>query len=695
MTMSDITKLRKIDSLLIPYAPREIRLFMVIRNESLRLPYLLKYYSRMGVDRFFFVDNGSTDGSTPFLLSQKNTHVFWTNDSYSGAHYGQNWMNELLHKYGEGHWCIVGDADEFFIYPHYEEVSLRDLSIFLDQRGSTVVNALVLDMYSHKLIGLNKERKGRNPLLTYPYFDKDSHYWLGGPHKKWSGAIFCEGGVRKRVFGVRVRLNKAPFLKFKPESLFDGCCHWVKGGVAAEIGGITLHFKFSPNFFSRILEEAKREEHWNNAYEYKDYLRTMINNPNPNLYYSHSVKFKDSKQLVDLGLMKTSVAFEAFVENLRNKRQNKETRKSQFICKNQNSFKTVITLHRKPIQQNLDSLYHLRNYHFLMTNYCNARCVFCNQRFDGPPRKEINLENFKIMLSHIPVHFAEEFCFSGGGEPLLCRDLFPIINYVKGSFPGIKIVIRTNGLLIGRFAQELASMRIDRIEISLHGLAETNDSILQRRGSQDIFQGIAFLNKYLEGSGNAMRKVFCPVVSKGNINELPWLVKKAVELKVDAVEVQFCRYFTYAVEREKGKLKTQDSLFFHQELYNAVIRKSARLARSLGVSFMAQPLFYKNFKKQPCRLPWFTMLIDWDGDVYPCLGGEEWFKEEVKSGEYYFGNVLKEHVYDFWNKRNYRMIREANIPKDKKACMPECKNCHLTICLRGPNVKNAHIIVKR
>ena len=601
-------------------------------------------------------------------------------------------MNELLHKYGEGHWCIVGDADELFIYPHYEEVSLRDLSIFLDERVGTVVNTLVLDMYSHKPIRLNKEKKGRSPLLTYPYFDRDSHYWLGGPNRKYSGTIFCEGGVRKRVFGVRVHLNKVPFLKFKREFLFYDTCHCVKGGTAAEIEGVTLHFKFSAHFFFRVLEEAKRQEHWNNACEYKDYLRVMINNPNLKLHYSGSVKFKDSQQLVDLGLMKTSVAFEVFVKGLRNKRQNKETLKTQFIRRNQNTFKSLITLHKEPIQQDLDSLYHLRNYHFLMTNYCNARCVFCNQRFDGSPRKEINLENFKVMLSHIPTHFVDEFYFSGGGEPLLCRDLFPIINYVKSSFPGIKIAIRTNGLLIGKFAQELACMRIDRIEISLHGLAKTNDNILQRKGSQDIFKGIALLNKYLAKSGNTTQKICCPIVSKSNIRDLPLLVKEAAELKVEAVETQFCRYFDYALQREKGKLKLGDSLFFHKGLYNAIIRKSTRLAKSLGVGFMAQPLFYQSFQKRPCRFPWTVMLVDWDGDVYPCFGGEEWFKEKVKSGEYYFGNLLKEHVYNFWNKRLYRIIRKAGSSTDKKVCIPECKNCHLTICLRGPNLRNAHII---
>ena len=42
---------------------KEIRLFAIMRNESLRLPYFLEYYKNLGVDRFFLIDNNSTDGS--------------------------------------------------------------------------------------------------------------------------------------------------------------------------------------------------------------------------------------------------------------------------------------------------------------------------------------------------------------------------------------------------------------------------------------------------------------------------------------------------------------------------------------------------------------------------------------------------------------------------------------------------------
>ena len=54
----------------------EVRLFSKIRNEKLRLPAFLRHYRSLGVDRFFIVDNDSTDGSTEYLLAQPDVHLF-------------------------------------------------------------------------------------------------------------------------------------------------------------------------------------------------------------------------------------------------------------------------------------------------------------------------------------------------------------------------------------------------------------------------------------------------------------------------------------------------------------------------------------------------------------------------------------------------------------------------------------------
>jgi len=46
-----------------PVAPGEIRAFARCRDERLRLPAFLRHYRALGVNRFFIVDNGSSDGT--------------------------------------------------------------------------------------------------------------------------------------------------------------------------------------------------------------------------------------------------------------------------------------------------------------------------------------------------------------------------------------------------------------------------------------------------------------------------------------------------------------------------------------------------------------------------------------------------------------------------------------------------------
>src|SRR5262249_47188260 len=113
----------------------EIRAFMTVRNEILRLPRTFDHYRNIGVARFLVVDNGSTDGSREFLLDQPDCHVFVTHNSYAEAGCGVEWLHSLLDEYGMNRWCLVVDADEWFIYPGYEHQPLPALVRHLERSG--------------------------------------------------------------------------------------------------------------------------------------------------------------------------------------------------------------------------------------------------------------------------------------------------------------------------------------------------------------------------------------------------------------------------------------------------------------------------------------------------------------------------------------------------------------------------------
>jgi Glycosyl transferase family 2 len=83
-------------------APGEIRAFATCRNERLRLPAFLRHYRNLGVDRFFIVDNDSSDGTTDYLVGQADVHLFRTANRYSAAHMGTDWLNALLGEFGVG-----------------------------------------------------------------------------------------------------------------------------------------------------------------------------------------------------------------------------------------------------------------------------------------------------------------------------------------------------------------------------------------------------------------------------------------------------------------------------------------------------------------------------------------------------------------------------------------------------------------
>src|SRR5690349_14650304 len=106
----------------------EIRAFARCRNEHLRLPAFLAHYRKLGVDRFFIVDDRSDDGSSEYLADQPGVHLYRPSNRYDEASSGIEWLNALLAQFGTGRWCVTVDIDELLAYPGSEHSSLRTLT---------------------------------------------------------------------------------------------------------------------------------------------------------------------------------------------------------------------------------------------------------------------------------------------------------------------------------------------------------------------------------------------------------------------------------------------------------------------------------------------------------------------------------------------------------------------------------------
>ena len=315
-----VQTLKKIDIFSIPNNLKEIRLFAIMRNESLRLPHFLAYYKQLGVDRFFFIDNNSYDNSAKIILEQENTHLFHTSETYVNHWY---WIEYLLETYGQNHWCIVVDIDELFYYPNIDLVSVPRLIDFLEKNKFTAIRTFLLDMYSKTNIADTKYDIGNSPLDVISYFDtKYEQIYFSFPDRKqtkyFSDIIFI-GGMRERVFGKTSPphiLSKIPLFKYESATYLAQGMHAINGAKLADIQGVVFHTKFLSDFIDEVKKEVIRGQHYGNAVYYKNYETQINNNPAINFYNNASEKFKDANQLVSLGIMQTSEQFEQFCQDI-------------------------------------------------------------------------------------------------------------------------------------------------------------------------------------------------------------------------------------------------------------------------------------------------------------------------------------------------------------------------------------------
>ncbi|MGB8812876.1 MAG: glycosyltransferase family 2 protein [Paracoccaceae bacterium] len=289
-----------------------ILLFSTLRNERVRLPFFLKYYRDLGVNHFLIVDNDSDDGSREYLSQQEDVSLWTTAHSYKRSRFGVDWLNALQMRYAHGHWALVVDPDEFFVYPFCDTRPLRALTDWLDASSIKSFSAMLLDMYPKGPIGAQPYREGQDPFEIANWFDSGNY--MISRNKKF-GNLWIQGGPRARMFFADVperapAMNKIPLVKWDRDYAYVSSTHMLLprglnltydewGGEKAS--GCLLHAKFLDTFSVKANEEMERKQHYANSHEYRAYKAAL--NDQPDMWCKWSEKYINWRQLEILGLM--------------------------------------------------------------------------------------------------------------------------------------------------------------------------------------------------------------------------------------------------------------------------------------------------------------------------------------------------------------------------------------------------------
>lgn len=337
MTTNDIEKVVsnvRLDQRNISDDLSEIRLFGKMKNEILRIKHFLHWYRTLGVSRFFIVDNGSTDGTLEFLSTQADVHLFSNagNMRYSAG--GVAWITPLMNEYGNGHWCIVADADEFLVYPDCEMKSIANYCGELSEGGFDALYCMMIDMYPDGSLDKAKYHSEGSLITFSPYFDRSGYTSF----MTEDGNMIIRGGPRLRMFFpelvdpskwtllkrkilnkashefaclARFRpilppiISKAPLVRWNPSLRFSGAAHWLISPAKFAPGiGALLHFKFLGDFLEKVNNDRLIQEYAGGGVDYKIYREALNKMVEVNFMCELTERYRDSKQLVSLGLIR-------------------------------------------------------------------------------------------------------------------------------------------------------------------------------------------------------------------------------------------------------------------------------------------------------------------------------------------------------------------------------------------------------
>ncbi|MDD4913605.1 MAG: SPASM domain-containing protein [Methylococcales bacterium] len=294
-------------------------------------------------------------------------------------------------------------------------------------------------------------------------------------------------------------------------------------------------------------------------------------------------------------------------------------------------------------------------------NLCNLRCPFCQTGKNLPLKRGfLNRSNFDIILDKIGKH-AKFISLINWGEPFLNKDLLYFFSRCEKL--GIRTHIDSNlsfAFLSKQEAEEIVTSGIDVILGSIDGATQEGYSKYRVKGNLDmVLQNLRLLRLTRDELG--LDKPFLGwsfLINKFNEDEIDQATAMADDIGVDIW------FKLLSCEDPSWRSK------YHDTPDHPVLKVPEWVARvypiGLPESLVTQPLHSE--LTCVCYQPFSSMIINWNGDVYPCC--------VVFGDNYKLGNLITQEFDEVWFGEKYEnsraFLRHYGPPQtEKSVCRDE------------------------
>lgn len=296
--------------------------------------------------------------------------------------------------------------------------------------------------------------------------------------------------------------------------------------------------------------------------------------------------------------------------------------------------------------------------HINLTNDCNMRCSHCFVSAGLVPKKEINTKEIIKKVKEIQAINKKTKITISGGEPLLFKGLFEILQALKEN----EISLFTNGTLINKDNIKTLSKFVSNIQISTEGISKECYEKNRGKGNYEKFKNAIFLIKEhgiaLDLAVTILPKYLDDIcenlidfVKEIDYADMKIRLNNEIELAGNALNMQIPADF-----KEKSDIK---------------ILKLIKELKQIGLYQGANKQANTHFTN--CGIG-TNIVIDCDGKIYPCNKFSKYFLDFNSSAK----DILKE-------------FDEINL-KTSTQNIKQCQKCELKfICAGGCRIDNLNL----
>lgn len=278
-------------------------------------------------------------------------------------------------------------------------------------------------------------------------------------------------------------------------------------------------------------------------------------------------------------------------------------------------------------------------------NICNLRCPFCHTGVGtaGRPKGMLKLDRFVSLFNKI-APYAKQVGLYNWGEPFLNQDILAMVAMVAGK--GISPYLSSHFSLHGLDHEAIVLSGLSALIVALDGTTQSSYEKYRRGGEM----GLVLRNiKELQEAKRKLKRAnpyllwrFC--VNKYNEHEQAEAEKVAAELGIDIVfEYMDVWNDDWESLAHKNKVRLPETMKHSEK------KQYAEAKRSLPIP-IDQIVLHPDLVSNVCDQVFKMMVINWDGDVYPCC--------RVYDKNAVLGNLFEEDLLELWNNDAYKRCRE-------------------------------------